>query len=155
MPSLVKAGKVVEDSWRLVSKTAPDYAEHTIVPLGDRTNPGVEAVWISADTELEDFIDDLLHLDVIAIEFSAFADGRGLSLATLLRTRYGFRGELRAIGEVEPDLTPFMLRSGFDAFEFPDQPTAETAIQCMSSMSASYQGSVTHPNPVFRRTEHI
>ena len=151
MPWLVKDREVVTDRWRLATETAPDYVEHTIVPLADIREGDTQGVWINSDTELEDVIDHVSQLDLIAIEFGGFADGRGLSVANLLRTRYKFKGEIRAIGHVEPDLTPFMQRCGFDAYVFSDRQQAETAINCMSTMTNYYQGSAVQPQPSYRR----
>lgn len=153
MPSLVKFGKIVPDPWHVALKTAPDYSDQIIVPYEEFESGKHRAVVLRADTELEDDIDTLLHLELIAIEFDTFADGRGLSLANLLRTRYAYTGELRAVGHVEPDLTPFMLRSGFDAFILDDREKAETAIKCMSAISDHYQGSATRPEPSYRRVQ--
>jgi uncharacterized protein (DUF934 family) len=60
---------------------------------------------------------DLAHFAVVALEFPKFRDGRAYSYARLLRERYGFKGELRAVGEVLLEQLFFMLRTGFDAFE--------------------------------------
>ena len=62
----------------------------------------------------------------IAIRFPAFGDGRGHSLAVLLRERHGFKGEIRAVGYLIPDLAPFLLRSGFDTVELADTGEIET-----------------------------
>jgi uncharacterized protein (DUF934 family) len=60
---------------------------------------------------------DLEHFAVVALEFPKFRDGRAYSYARLLRERYGFKGELRAVGEVLLEQLFFMLRVGFDAFD--------------------------------------
>lgn len=68
------------------------------------------------------------HLDrisMIAVSFPAFSDGRGFSQATLLRERLGYKGELRAVGQVLLDQMPHMLRTGFDSFEVEHGPTIE------------------------------
>ena len=91
-------------------------------------------------------------LPATVIRFPAFADGRGLSLGSLLRSRYGYAGELRAFGEIVPDLTAYMLRCGFDAFALADEQQTRTAIACMNRMSDHYQTSVREPEPAFRRS---
>ena len=63
---------------------------------------------------------------VVAIRFPTFGDGRGHSLAVLLRERHGFKGEIRAVGYLIPDLAPFLLRSGFDTAEITDANDVET-----------------------------
>ena len=60
----------------------------------------------------------------IAIRFPTFGDGRGISLAVLLRERHGFKGEIRAVGYLIPDLAQFLLRSGFDTAEIADPEQA-------------------------------
>ena len=69
---------------------------------------------------------DLEHFAVVALEFPKFRDGRAYSYARLLRERYGFKGELRAVGEVLLEQLFFMLRVGFDAFDVQgDDPLAD------------------------------
>ena len=84
------------------------------VPLGLR---------IEAGEAIEPATDDLARLAVIALAFPKFSDGRSYSKARALRERVGFRGELRAIGEILLDQIPLMLRCGFDAFEIGHSPT--------------------------------
>lgn len=64
--------------------------------------------------------DDVARFGLIALEFPSFTDGRAYSSARLLRERYGFTGELRAVGNVLRDQFAFMQRCGFDAFEVRD-----------------------------------
>ena len=66
---------------------------------------------------------ELANRPLVALTFAKFADGRSFSYARLLRDRHGFRGELRAIGDVLIDEIPLMLRCGFDSFEVTDAPT--------------------------------
>ena len=151
MPSLVKDLKIVQDDWQLL-ETIPDYVpERAIVPLDQLESTQASAVWVDGDYEVEDLEPLLDRLDLIAVYIPGFADGRALSFATLLRKRYGFKGELRAIGEVLPDLTPFMYRSGFDSFVLENDKDADTAIQCIQSMTGFYQGSVIESDPAYRR----
>jgi uncharacterized protein (DUF934 family) len=72
---------------------------------------------LRSDQPPELIADDIENLAVIALEFPAFRDGRAYSYARILRERYGFRGELRAVGDVLMEQLHFMLRTGFDAFE--------------------------------------
>ena len=77
-------------------------------PLGLRLEGG---------ESIEDIADDLGRFALITLNFAKFSDGRGLSTARLLREKFGFAGELRAVGNVLSDQIPFMRRVGFDAFE--------------------------------------
>ena len=106
---------------------------------------------MEGDTEAEAVGPYAPELPLIAVHFPAFADGRGLSLGTLLRTRHGFEGELRAFGDVLPDLAQYLHRSGFDAFVVPDARSAEVAIASVRSITDHYQASVRQPIPAFRR----
>lgn len=77
-------------------------------PLGIRLKSEERAELIAADLD---------RFDVVALEFPAFKDGRAYSTARLLRERYRYTGEVRAVGDVLRDQLQFMLRCGFDAFE--------------------------------------
>ena len=55
--------------------------------------------------------------------FPKFTDGRGYSMGWLLRTRFGYAGEMRAVGDVLFDEMQLMMRCGFDAFEIVDEQT--------------------------------
>ncbi len=80
-------------------------------PVGLTFQP--DAIW-------DDIKDDLSRFPVIAIAFPKYADGRGFSIARLLRDRDGYRGEIRAFGKFFADQMPYMRRVGFDAFVIDD-----------------------------------
>ena len=150
---LVKDGRIAADGWALIEEG--ESRPGLIAPLAAwRLAPEGAGVWVDGDAEVEDIADEILPAPVVAVRFPAFADGRGLSFASLLRSRYGYTGELRAFGEVLPDLTAYMLRCGFNAFVLADQRQAEVAIACMKRISDHYQASVQEPVPPFRRTSH-
>jgi uncharacterized protein (DUF934 family) len=91
------------------------------------------------------------RLDLVAIRFPTFGDGRGYSIATLLRRRYGYAGELRAVGDVLVDQLFALKRVGFTSFAVrPDQDRAR-AVQALATFSDAYQASVDQPLPLFRR----
>lgn len=71
---------------------------------------------IGVRDKVEDVADDLARFSLVAIDFPAYTDGRGYSAARLLRDRYGYKGEIRAVGNVLADQVPLMIRCGFDAF---------------------------------------
>lgn len=87
----------------------------------------------------------------IAIEFPKPTDGRGYSIARLLRDRVDYRGELRAVGAVAYDQLNFMHRCGFDAFDLRDGEDPVLCLQAFSEMSLTYQGATDDPRPLFRR----
>jgi phosphoadenosine phosphosulfate reductase len=86
----------------------------------------------------------------IAIRFPTFGDGRGHSLAVLLRERHGFKGEIRAIGYLIPDLAPFLLRSGFDTAEITDANDVETWKGALTRIKHIYQPGFRNPQPMRR-----
>jgi len=90
--------------------------------LGQDRRVGVRVV---ADDAVEALAYDLPRIAVLALVFAKFRDGRPYSTAMVLRTRLGFTGELRAVGEVLLEQAPFMLRCGFDAFEPADGTDAD------------------------------
>lgn len=114
-------------------------------------SPDGAGVWVDGDAAAEEVEGQLFEAPVVAVRFAAFADGRGLTFGRLLRTRYGYDGELRAFGEIVPDLTEYMYRCGFDAFVLANRRQAEAAIACIQRMSDHYQGSVRQPLPAYRR----
>lgn len=84
----------------------------------------------------------------VAILFPSFADGRGFSLARILRDRLGFAGEIRAVGSLIPDQSQFLLRSGFDTAEIADPGAAETWKNTLSIIRHSYQPAARNPLPL-------
>lgn len=82
---------------------------------------------------------DLPHFAVVALEFPKFRDGRAYSYARLLRERYGFKGELRAVGDVLLEQLFFMLRTGFDAFEIESADPLQDYRTALADFSVWYQ----------------
>jgi len=87
----------------------------------------------------------------IAVNFPKFGDGRGYSIARLLRERHGYRGELRAVGEVARDHLYAMAQCGFDAFQLREGEDARSALSAFGDFSENYQATVAQPQPLFRR----
>lgn len=105
-------------------------------------------VWLGPQDDPAALADDLDDLSVIGVHFPVAGDGRGYSIAALLRTRLGYTGELRAIGAVGRDYLHFLQRVGFDAFEVSD---AEQDLAGFDVFSTSYQPAADEPLPLFRR----
>jgi uncharacterized protein (DUF934 family) len=95
--------------------------------------------------------EDLGRAARVEVNFPKFGDGRGYSIARLLRERYGYRGELRAVGHITRDLLFFLESCGFDAFELREGENPHEALAAFEDFSESYQASVTRPVPLFRR----
>jgi uncharacterized protein (DUF934 family) len=101
---------------------------------------------------LANAFDDLNVLPIIAIYVQIFADGRNFTLGNLIRTRYGFKNELRAIGDVMRDQLYFLKRSGFDSYEIKEGRNAQEAIASLNDFTQPYQGAVSDV-PVWRRID--
>ena len=115
---------------------------------------GLHGIWLDTHETLESLIsavDDINQLPIIAIHVERFADGRIFSLGTLLRTRYGYKNELRAFGDVLRDQLFFLKRSGFTSFQIRADRSAEDALASLKDFSQPYQGAVDEPRPVFQR----
>jgi uncharacterized protein (DUF934 family) len=98
--------------------------------------------------ELAPFVD---RLTLIALEFPKFGDGRNYSHARILREELGFRGQLRAVGDVLRDQLFFMARCGINAFELRADRDPEAALSAFSDFSQVYQGASDDPRPRYRR----
>ncbi len=112
---------------------------------------GRKGVLVQPGDELESFSADLPWLDLVAVHFPLFTDGRGHSLARTLRDHYGFKGELRAQGDVFEDTVHYLVRCGFNAFVPRPGVTPAQLLQGFDTFSESYQAAVDCPSPLFRR----
>mgnify|MGYP003449200004 CR=1 FL=1 len=122
--------------------------------LSARIANGEIGVWLDTHELLADLVShqpDLNALPIIAVHVERFADGRIFSLGTLLRTRYGFKNELRATGDVLRDQLFFLKRSGFSSFLLRADRSAVEALASLNDFTAPYQGAVDEPRPVFTR----
>jgi uncharacterized protein (DUF934 family) len=114
------------DQW----KTNRDELLKRGTPLGIR---------LHSDQPPEIIAADLSHFAVVALEFPKFRDGRAYSYARLLRERYGFTGELRAVGEVLLEQLFFMLRTGFDVFDIQSADPLKDYRTALADFSVWYQ----------------
>ncbi|QNM95976.1 DUF934 domain-containing protein [Chitinimonas koreensis] len=153
------AREIVANHWIRVAEGCDDAVPaHTLLPLKewlerrdellDRADVGV---WFAPDDEPEALGADAARLALIAVDFPAFTDGRGFSIGRLLRERYGFAGELRAVGDVFKDTLLYLRRCGFDAFEIRADKDVEDAARGLDDFSEFYQSGVDQPLPLFRR----
>lgn len=167
MAQLIKNAALVTDDWTSLELAEGELPESISLPVGQIIFP--LSVWrarkeeiiarrqsigllLQPDEPAELIKDDIAYFALIAINFPKFVDGRGYSTASLLRQRFGYRGELRAVGDVLHDQLFFMQRVGFDAFAFKDGKDVAQALQkAFSSFSDTYQTSTSQPLPYFRR----
>ena len=156
----LKDGLVVDNSWQLVA------ADVETLPSGDILVPvaywqanqpqladhsGNVGVWVDGHEEVEEFANSIAAVPVIAINFPKFVDGRGFSMARLLRERFGYIGEIRAIGQFIRDQLYMMQRCGFNAFQFDSEIDLAAASKSLSDFSDSYQVAADQPEPLFKR----
>ena len=110
-------------------------------------------VRVEASEAVEDLAYDLPRIAVVALVFPKYRQGQAYSSATLLRERYGYRGELRAVGEVLREQARFMVRCGFDAFEPADGSTPVEWTHKVGEFRHVYQRAADHQAPAFEERE--
>jgi len=150
--------RVERDEWAFVQDAADVLPEGpAIVPLSTwlprrESLPARQpiGVWLAPDDDPDSLRGDLAAVSVIAVHFPKAADGRGYSTAVLLR-RLGYRGELRAFGDIGRDHLFFLLRCGFDAFSLPPNKDPHLALAAFREFTLHYQGAVDDPTPLYRR----
>ena len=116
-----------------------------LLALDPGARAAVRGVVLEPDDDLAALLPELDHVDVVGVRFPAFTDGRGYSHARRLRATRGWRGELRAIGDVRLDQARSMLRCGFDVLEFADAPDAALLRRSLERFPAPYQSSYPVP----------
>ena len=142
---LVKQGEVID---------TPKGEIHTLGSFLETAPNDIEdarSVRLMPDDDPNDLVPFLDSIEVIEISFPRYADGRGYSQAQLLRRRLGFKGELRAVGDVLRDQLLFMLRSGFDAFELKSSDAAHAFAEASKEYSYFYQPAADNAPGVFAR----
>lgn len=95
--------------------------------------------------------DRLPGLKVVAVNFPKYGDGRGYSIGRLLRERYGYTGELRAVGVIARDHLQLLAQCGFDSFQLREGEDAVEALKGLDDLSEAYQATAAQPVPLFRR----
>ena len=164
---IIKNKTIAVDDWTVLRPEENDTPHDVVVPCGKvivplkvwqaqrdvlqaRTELGV---WLASDERAEDLKNDLEKFSVIAVDFPKFADGRGYTIAGHLRTRLGYTGELRAIGDVLRDQMFYMQRVGFDAFATRSDKDIGAALKGLNDFSVTYQASSDESMPLFRRIQ--
>lgn len=165
MPRLIKNRAIVENQWVLI-RNPDEQAEvlgsaetNLIVPLSYwlehrealQQRPGKTGVWLNSHEVPADLGNDWQTLELIALNFPIFSDGRAYSSARELRLNLGYQGELRAVGDVLRDQLFYMARCGFDAFDMRADQNLEAALKAFGDFTDGYQASVDRPVPLFRR----
>jgi len=150
--SLIKHGEpVADDYWHFLAddEDAGDH-RHIIVSL-DRWQKESEilvksgivlGVQLGSSHQAADLADDVRHLELVSVEFPSIADGRGYTIGRMLRQRFHFSGELRAVGPIVRDQFPLLHRCGFDAVDARDDVEAAAWDIAVDAISVAYQPDV-------------
>ncbi len=159
MREIIKNREIVQDGWTHLADEDPIPAGADIVVSLERfledpetllVGEGRLGVRLGPVDEPEALAPYFDRITLIAVDFPKFTDGRGYSTARLLRMRYGWSGELRAIGDVLPDQVFYMQRCGFDSFEVRADKKLDTALAALDTFSVRYQGAEDEL-PLYRR----
>lgn len=160
MPLLINQQAVAEDGWNWIADAellAGQAADADLIlpwelyqqQAGSRS--GRTAPSLSGAQDLDTIVDQLLDQPLIGIEFPRFNDGRGFSQARLLREKYGYKGQLRAVGDVTRDRLRFMHRCGIDAMQIAADRFSDDIVKVFGEVSVRTQGAVDDPRPVYRQ----
>ncbi len=164
---IIKNQTVVDDDWQVLRLHEGDAADSIKVPEGKvivpipvwncqhetlRARAGL-GLWLAGFERIEDIPDDVHRFPVIAVDFHKFTDGRGYTMAYRLRRQLGFKGELRAMGDILRDQLFYLKRVGFDAFAVREGKDIRAALSGFADFSLSYQASADTDAPLFRRAQ--
>lgn len=104
---------MVEVQFRFRDDEAVNDPAVTVDAIGEQSN--ATAVRIEPGDDARALLPHLDRLSLVEVNFPAWTDGRGYSSARVLREA-GYKGELRAVGDVVMDMLGHLQRCGFDAF---------------------------------------
>lgn len=156
---IIKDGKIVNDTWHHLADDEPVSAAPCTVSvvrwLREKetlaAHGGALGLRVDGSDRIEDFLGDLDQFPLIVVEFPSMVDGRGFSIARLLRERYGYQGELRARGTFILDQVFYLRRVGFDALDFAPGADMEAALPRLQEFSVRYQAAADEPRPIYRQ----
>src|SRR5262249_17594280 len=157
---LVENGQIVQDRYRYLSDEEPiPERVPVIVPARRflanadeliRRDGSLGVLWPN-DRRIAELAPWLGHLALVALQFPKFRDGRAYSQARLLRETYGFRGTLRATGDLLRDQFQFLIRPGLDSCEVKKAADAHAFVEAANRYSVVYQPSADGRTPALRR----
>lgn len=150
--------QIIDDGWQLIADEAELPAGDVIVSVArwqkERdallARGGKLGLKVNGDTPVTAIADDLKYFAMIALEFPKFGDGRCFSHARLLREKYGYKGELRAVGDVQRDQLYFMRRCGIDSFAVRADKDIEDALNAFKEFTVRYQPAGDDAQPIYR-----
>jgi uncharacterized protein (DUF934 family) len=149
MRHILRRRELIADAWRYLGEDDAagqplivPFAEWRRTPAAWAQRQGSLGVRLAPVDRVEELAADLPRLSLIAAEFPSPGEGRGYTQGQLLRGRFGFTGELRAVGAgVRQDLIWLLARCGFDAFELAPNEDPRAAAEALGRYDVIYQGS--------------
>lgn len=166
MPKLLKDQVISDDHFQIL----PHDEIHAPLPEGNllvhvsaidvaikanTEHKGQIGIWFDSADEPEMVADALNPFEVIAVNFPKFMDGRGYSIARLLRERFSYRGDVRAIGDVLVDQLYFLQRCGFSSFRLREDQNPDYAVEALTTFSTNYQTAADNLTPVYRQRHQL
>lgn len=155
MPLLINRTPVENDPWITLEDEQAIPAEGAVIlPLAqwlenrDALTDREIGVQVNGEDDLEQVLALNGQVELIAVEFPAFTDGRGFSIARLLR-RAGYQGQLRAVGDVTRDRLAYLERCGFDALDVPEERFKDEVLNAFDEVSVRYQGGASVARPAY------
>jgi len=154
---LIKDGRIVEDDWVKVPDGEPVPADRPAIITFERWQAERDSfagrnaalgVRVKSGTLAPAIAPDLERFALVAVEFPKFRDGRGFSTARELRERFGYQGEIRAVGHIIPDQYQFMMRTGFTSAEAPEGTNPESWARALTEITVAFQPSLDDPQPL-------
>jgi uncharacterized protein (DUF934 family) len=164
--TILRGGELVEDNWTLIEDGRTEIesdAGKVIVTLA-RWRAEREAllaghaavgVLVPNTADIEAVFAEIADRALIVLQFPTFTDGRALSQAVVLRKRLGFRGELRAVGDVIRDLVFWLGRCGFDSIVPRKDQRLEDCRAALREFTVAYQAAADGHAPVWVRRRHV
>ncbi len=155
---VIKDRQIMTDGWQRVADDAEIPAGDVIISYrrwkeeadGLASREGQLAICIDGDDDIEEVAEVADQFDLIALDFPVHTDGRNYSNARLLRDRYQYQGDLRAVGDVMRDQMFYMHRCGISSFLVREDKDINDALKAFDDFSISYQTAADGRQPVFR-----
>ncbi|WP_415892306.1 DUF934 domain-containing protein [Neptuniibacter sp. PT8_73] len=155
---LLSNREVVADNWTLIDEESLDQTGDIIVPLALylenqdalTSREGQVAVKVNGDDDIDFLVENLDKFPLVAIDFPAFRDGRGFSIARLL-VRAEYKGEIRATGDIGQDRFAYLERCGFTAIEIADDVFKPEMLKSFDEMSNYYQSAADKVRAVYHQ----
>ena len=160
--TILRAGNLAQDDWAVLEdgRTELESSGGKVIVTLARWRADREAllaqhaavgVLVPNTADIEAVHPEIADRPLIALQFPAFSDGRALSQAVVLRKRLGFRGELRALGDVIRDLVFWLGRCGFDSIVPRKDQNLESCRAALTEITVAYQAAADAHTPVWKR----